>query len=464
MNTRYFECNLPNACPDYIHESKREWVTSTLQRIHARMEKLEDALEMSGMDAALFAKLAKVLFDNFYQRFESCIAEELTVWVQTCDDGMTTAEHRLEWPNAEVVVDCAFLTVQEWETIRHLGLGGSDVPAVLGVSQYRNAQETYHDKVWSPELIASDDSQPIFDRGHFLEDRVVEAFMRLTGFKRLPETRMFRSKSYPHATADIDAILQAPDGRLFVFEAKTTVAENYTAWSNQQVPASYLPQVRHYPAVLNDDRISGTYIGCIFTVDLIAGGLYVGSSYTGEQFVARFIPRNTDAEAVQLFEAEMWWKTYVQEGKEPPPSNIPADDIGVIRRFHTGYADPKQPVLDLTGEASSLLPVVEDYLRLTEEKAGKQKILNALDMQIKDMQTVFMERMGTAVEARINLGEEYFEIKWAPYPKDIVDMERLKIAHPEVYDDVVSHNPESYRKFTLKKKKVKGKGTTRKKA
>lgn len=58
----------------------------------------------------------------------------------------------------------------------------------------------------------ADESQAVFDRGHFMEDNVVEAFLKLTDFKRIPETRMFRSKKYPHALADIDAIIQAPDG------------------------------------------------------------------------------------------------------------------------------------------------------------------------------------------------------------------------------------------------------------
>lgn len=456
----YFECNLPDTCPTYIHPSKRDEFTRTLTRVKARMQKLDDALDMVGdsvMDEAAFAKTAKVLFDNFPSKFDSCGAEYLAVWVQDCYDGQTV-EPRLEWPNAIVVVDCAFLTTEEWELIRHLGLGGSDAASVLGQSIYRNAQETYHDKVWTPKKMSlGDSSQGIFDRGHFMEDKVVDAFLKLTGFKRIPETRMFRAKAYPHATADIDAIIQAPDGRLFVFEAKTTVAENYQAWACDGIPRSYIPQTRQYPAVLNDDRICGTYIGCIFTVDLIKGGIYIGSSFSYEQFVARSVERDTDRERQQLDELESWWSQYVEAGVEPPTSHIAKDDIAVLREFHTGPADKQKPVLDLTSEAEKLKPTLDTYFRLAEEKSARQKAVDIVDNELKELQLVFMTRMGDATEAKIELpgDKEYIELKWVPRGRTETDLEQLEVAFPEAYKACVTHNDESSRVFTLKKKKVK---------
>lgn len=452
----YFECNLPDVCPAYIHPSKTAEFTETLRRVKRRMVKLDDALDMTGMDGAVFAKLAKVLFDNFFVKFESCGAEELAMWVQSCDDG-SPVEHRLEWPNAVVVVDCAFLTTKEWEMIRHLGIGGSDVASILGTSIYKNAQETYHDKVWSPMLMPADESQAIFDRGHFLEDNVVEAFLNLTDFKRIPETRMFRSKRYPHVLADIDAIVQTPDGRLFIFEAKTTVAENHAAWDDNKIPRSYVPQTRNYPAVLADDRIQGTYIGCIFTVDLIAGGIYVGSSFSNEQFVARILARDIQAEERQLKTTENWWNMYVERGVEPPPSSIPSDAIAVIRQYHSGPANSQAPVLDLTPEASQYWKVIDEYMKVAEEKSAQQRVVNALDDRQKELQEIFMKRMLKTVEARIDLpnGEEYYEIKWAPRPRTSVNMDKLKIAFPEAYQKCAETNPESSRVFSIKKKAVK---------
>ena len=109
----YFECNLPDSCP-HICAGKRSYFEDTVKVIKARMAKLDDALAKSGMDGAAFAKTAKILFDNSFDLFERMDSVELAMWVQNSYDGKPI-EHRFEWPNAEVVVDCAFVQTKEWE-------------------------------------------------------------------------------------------------------------------------------------------------------------------------------------------------------------------------------------------------------------------------------------------------------------------------------------------------------------
>ena len=117
----YFECNLPDSCP-HICAGKRSYFEDTVKVIKARMAKLDDALAKSGMDGAAFAKTAKILFDNSFDLFERMDSVELAMWVQNSYDGKPI-EHRFEWPNAEVVVDCAFVQTKEWEALRHFGIG-----------------------------------------------------------------------------------------------------------------------------------------------------------------------------------------------------------------------------------------------------------------------------------------------------------------------------------------------------
>ena len=448
----YFECNLPDTCP-HVANGKRQYFEEVVRTIKSRMAKLDDALAKSGMDGAAFAKTAKILFDNSFDLFEQMDSTDLAMWTQNTFDGKPV-EHRLEWPNADVVVDCAFVQTDEWEALRHFGIGGSDVAAIRGESRYKTAQETYHDKVGTPELIPSDDPQAIFDRGHIMEDRVADAFLKLTDFHRIPETRMFRSKKYPHMTANIDAIVQAKDGRLFVVEAKTTVAENYDAWKDGKVPRSYIPQTRQYPAVLDDDRIMGTYIGCLFIVDLIVGGLYVGSAYSGEQFVARCIERDKLEENEQLEDGEKWWMTYVVLNEEPEASGNAKKDISVIRAFHSGYADPSTPALDLSKDAD-MMAAANEWLSLGESRSIKQKEVDAIKERQDAISEQFMLKMLDATEAKMDLSDtEFMEVKWSPRSRTNVDMETLKVRFPEAYDACVSVNPESSRVFSIKRKKV----------
>ena len=306
----------------------------------------------------------------------------------------------------------------------------------------------------TPELIPSNDAQAVFERGHIMEDRVIDAFLKLTGFKRIPETRMFRSRKYPHQTANIDGIVISPDGRIFVFEAKTTVAENWDAWKDGKIPRSYVPQTRQYPAVLDDDRVQGTYIGCLFIVDLIVGGLYVGSAYSGEQFVARCVERDKLAEDDQLANGEEWWNTYVEPNVEPAASGIPKKDIEVIRTYHSGYADPSADAVDMTHDLD-MLAAANEWLTLGENRVAKQKEVDAIKERQDAISELFMLKLNDAVEGRINLPDnEFMEVKWSPRSRTNVDMETLKIRFPDAYNQCVSVNPESSRVFSIKRKKV----------
>ena len=96
----YFECNLPDSCP-HICAGKRSYFEDTVKVIKARMAKLDDALAKSGMNGAVFAKTAKILFDNSFDLFERMDSVELAMWVQNSYDGKPV-EHRFEWPTPSV--------------------------------------------------------------------------------------------------------------------------------------------------------------------------------------------------------------------------------------------------------------------------------------------------------------------------------------------------------------------------
>ena len=308
----YFECNLPTAVPMWMDPRAAIPFINTMAAIRQRMEVLEAAKDLcvaALLPVESFAETAAEVFKRMQAEngdFDALTPEELrdAVLFESNLYGKTKPlpQPRMEWPNAETVVDCRFVSTHEWEAIRHLGIGGSDAAVIMGSSHYRTQTELYHDKVGNPNLKREDSNSSVFVRGHFLENVVVNTFCALTGAKRIPEYRMFRSKEFPCVTANIDAIVEL-NNELFVFEAKTTKEQNFAAWVNNKVPPQYVPQMRQYPAVLNDERIKGTFIGAILTHDYEAGDLYMGSSYDLSEFKRRFMPRDAEAEHDQL-EAE----------------------------------------------------------------------------------------------------------------------------------------------------------------
>lgn len=448
---KYFDYNLPLKAPDYLDVRFIKQFEKTMKTIAARMDKLEHALTISALDGPTFASVAKKLFDAFFDAFERQTANQLAAWVDSFYDGIPV-EPRMEWPNAVVILDTAFVTTKEWEMVRHIGIGGSDAAVVTGFSPYRTPRELYYDKCGIPAQIEEEGKDAVFERGHFLEPHVIEAFCKLTGATVIPETRMFCSARYPNSTANIDAIIKHPDGNIYIFEAKSTIKENYKAWDSNKIPDHYVPQCRQYPAVLADDRIKGTFIGCLFTEDYTLADIYLGSSYNEEQFVARFVDRDPEREERILKAEDTFWYDYIECGVEPPLSGKPEMDIAAIRTY-TGYADPTLPVLDFTGN-TELTDAAKAWMDIKARESEYQKMVDDLKTQRESLSAKFIAALGTTVEGRIKLDvdDQYLEIKYAPRRSRKVDYEKLKVAYPEVYATCVAENPEGSRVFSLKTK------------
>lgn len=458
---KYFEYNLPTTPPSYLDGSFTAQFQDVVQRVSARMDKLEQALTVSGMDGATFAAIAKKLFDNFFDAFEKQTANQIAAWAESLYDG-TTAESRLEWPNAEVVIDCAFVTTQEWEMIRHIGIGGSDAAIILNQKPYRTIQELYYDKTGTPAKIPGEDKSAIFKRGHVLEDDVINAFCNVTGAKRIPETRMFRSKTHPISTANPDAIVQFPDGRIFVYEAKTSIEENWKAWAGDNVPPQYIPQTRQYPAVLADDRICGTYIGCLFIKDYTICNDYVGSGFDEKRFRCHLVERDNAAELSVLEAEEQFLRDFLIPGVIPQSiSADPAEDIKVMRTY-SGLADPQLPPMML--DAKTFSDAAARYMQLDARVKEVKSTLKSLEAQRTIASMPFIKELGQTIEGHIHLSDsEYIEVKYSPRGKPHVDQEKLLIAFPEAHAACVTYETENHRVFSLKTKTYKAskKGATK---
>lgn len=460
----YFECNLPEKAPYWLRAEIANDFDKMLSSVKARVKKLNEAHSLSGLSGENFAKQAKALFNMSCEKFDSMTASEIATFANLTFDGID-AEKRWEWPNATVIVDSAFVTTKEWQMIRHFGIGGSDASVVLGMSKYQTELQLYHTKVGTPELLAGKDNSYVFDRGHFMEDNVISAFCKLTGAKIIPETRMFASKKYPCCTANIDAIIIFPNGNVYVFEAKTTIAENFSAWSNGKIPGTYIPQMRQYPAVLSDDRIQGTFIGCLFTNDSVVNNQYIGSSYSEEKFVNRFMERDKDAEENQLKAEAIWFSEYVEMNIQPEMKGKPEDEIKVLRKYQ-GNSDPTIPV-ETWDDDEDIVSEVEKYLEAKKQKSELEAKVKALK-EVQDLASLkLIEKLGKAVEANIELPNDmYYEIKNSPRRGIDVDTENLKVLIdtasvflPETLTDslrkCIIENPEKSRTFSIKIKKRK---------
>lgn len=414
----YFEENLPILAPNWLDQSIRPEFQKMLDSIHARMSKLERAKDLNGMRGEDFARCVKPLFDSSLN-FDSLSADELAKVADVVYDGKQ-AEARVEWPNATVVVDTDFVLRHEWESLRHFSIGGSDAPVVMNAGAYNSAFMLAHTKRGTPvsPLWFDDGRNAIFDRGHVMEDRVVNAFVEAVNGQRIRESRMFASKRYPCCTANIDAIVKLQTGQFVIFEAKTTVTGNFMAWMNGAIPSHYLPQMRQYPAVLDDPRIAGVYIGCIFVGDIIVNGLYVGSAYEVSKHgmkvaMVERTPAEIAEEDMQLAEEAEWFATYVEDKEMPEMRDSFEKERVAIEKYlynPTG-AGP------LTLNQPKFLPMFQKYQKHRQEYDAYKKAADAAAEEGRQIAQPIMETMDMLGmdHVRLKTDEEgsYVDIRYA---------------------------------------------------
>lgn len=446
----FFECNIPTSAPSYIHPMNVSRWNAMTQNIHARTAKLNEALRYSGMEPNTFAEYAAELFTNHPQKFDSMTSQQLVQYVAIVADGHL-AEPRLEWPNAVPLVDCRFLSTEEWEILRTLGIGGSDAAVLAGTNHRRSQFELFMDKTMAPELyfdpVKKKQSQVFFDRGHAMEPKVIESFCKAVGAKQVPEFRMFRSKKYPHSTANIDAIVRMPDGQLFVFEAKTSVSENVQKWSAGKIPPEYVPQTRQYPAVLDDPRIMGTYIGCLFTYDYTVNGFFVGSDTDVNRFMHRFVERSREFEERQLAHNEAFFQEHVIKGRVPSfDGQNPLKDVRDMWRFN-GIGSPDEPEVLLSEDVRD---AIDQYRDLKARKFDADRLSENLKQAMAECELIIGQELGNSEIGILPsvLEGHVIEVKYPHRSKDKLDMDKLKTFYPGVFD-ACAQEPSQWRQLSI---------------
>lgn len=203
----------------------------------------------------------------------------------------------------EQVVDISTLSREQWLAFRRLGIGGSDVAAIMGISPFVTSRDLYYDKIGVTPMIEEPEANWVAKEfGHRLEDLVAEIFSKKTGLEVFPVRIMFRHPLYPFMLADIDFFVRMPDGSFAILECKTC---NYNAkekWDDGKIPEHYVYQVRHYMSVVN---ISHAFIACLW-------------GNNENDFVYRSLERDLMEEQDIIEQEGYFWREFVEKKVEPP--------------------------------------------------------------------------------------------------------------------------------------------------
>ncbi len=304
------------------------------------------------------------------------------------------------------------LTPEQLEA-RKLGIGGSDVGAILGICNYRTPLDVYKDKLGlsEPEDLSANDRVHF---GNVLEDIVAQEYARREGVSVRRRNQHFAHKQYPFMLANID---RSVDGMRRIVECKTTdkfyaMTDHWGDTGTDQVPETYLLQVAHYMAVLNYDD---AHLAC-----LVGGNEY-----------RRFdIERDSELEEMMIeAEKEFWFDNVLAQ---VPPAPIRMSDIESAFRKDNGKAiTVTADIMAKLGELKS----VRATLKGLEETKG------SLEVDIKafiDDSAILEDNEGKALAT------------WKMSKGSVkLDQPSLKIAHPHIFEDF-SFDANGSRRFLIK--------------
>jgi putative phage-type endonuclease len=163
----------------------------------------------------------------------------------------------------------SFSSREDWlEARRTLGIGSSDVPAILGLSKYESPLSLYYLKTGAIQK-PSARYEELARWGHILEPMIAQRFTEVTG-RTLATAQQFtihQNPKRPHAIASIDRFInglcdsseawgptrELPPGPMpAVLELKNVhfvVGERWSVENNNEPPVEYQVQVQHQLAV-----------------------------------------------------------------------------------------------------------------------------------------------------------------------------------------------------------------------
>lgn len=298
---------------------------------------------------------------------------------------------------------------QEWIKKHRLGIGGSDVAAILGLSKYKSPYQLWLDKTNRSELNDLE-SEPAY-WGNMLEDIVAKEYSRRNNVKIQRINQTLEHPKFSWARANIDRAIINPkisgnvrlkNGKLTtdsILECKT--ANQYLAklWGDEQsdsIPDYYLTQCQWYMGITGAEHCGlGVLIG-------------------GQKFRSYQITFDIELFQILLDECSSFWNNHVQADVPPEPTTF--DDV--LHRWSQHSPDQVLVADDL------LTQVITEYKALNNTIKEANNDLDALKLRI-------CSRMA---DAEMIIANEKRLATFKYQERTSFDSKALKSTHPDIYE------------------------------
>lgn len=239
------------------------------------------------------------------------------------------------------------MITEQQRTERKLGIGGSDMPIILGLSSYKTPYQLYLEKIGESE--PDSEMTPFQYWGHQLEGVIREEFAKRNNVVvETPDSCVHPFHDF--LRGNVDGYIPAWNAVLEVKCSSGFMAHEWGEDGSDTIPMQYLVQVAHYCAVLNAD--------CAYIAVLIGGNDYREFKYT----------RDLALESKIMDAAKKFWEC-VQTRTPPEPIN--QIDLKLMYPKH----DPEK--------TKTIAPEVAEQLTTLVDTRFKIKLLSEVEEKHK---------------------------------------------------------------------------------
>ena len=312
-------------------------------------------------------------------------------------------------PDLEAI---GFTDESDWLRLRTLGIGGSDIGAIMGINKYSSPYQVYKQKVLGYHKDLSD--KLVVKKGKDLESLirsvyVIPHFLEMGYNVKNLSHHMIINRNYPYLRANLDGIainnkINATYEDHIVIEIKFVSEFADVNWNGEDycgVPASYYAQVQEYMFVTGMKK---AYVCALFEKD-----------WTVRYFE---IPRNPSFQAQMIGMAETFYNVNMK-GKIPPAFTVnDKEDVEeVVKKFPEDKNFIKNDALNAT---------VAAYLEIKNDIKEKTKVKDKLEGELVDAYT-----KGMIPSSPLH------SVKITTYTSARLDTTKLKAEKPEIYEQYV---------------------------
>jgi putative phage-type endonuclease len=294
---------------------------------------------------------------------------------------------------------------------RMRGIGGSDAPAILGLSPWRTPVDVYMEKIGEAPQI---EDTPAMYWGRALENVLAEEYARRTNARLRRVNRTLVHREHPFLIGHIDREVVANERGPGVLEVKTAgrLTDEWGEPGTDEVPEHYLVQVQHYLAVTGR---AWADLAVLFL--------------TEREFRIYHVPRDNDLVKVILAEEIRFWREHVEPQVPPPPRSL--DDLRrVWPRHRPGSISVASP--EITAAAAQL--------------AALRGQIKALEARADELVFAIQQAMADAEELHAEDGRVL--ATWKSVTTRSIDTKALANAHPDIVSGFMKEK--ASRRFLLK--------------